>query len=426
MKRILVTGLVIALCGATSLYAQNNGRYVDDRYYNGSQAQEDADASARAEKKARQQRQNQDGTEQYNSSGSSRYDGYDGDAQSYNTNMSQYDDTYIDYDDDSYTTRMRRFNYPMAGVGYWGSVYSPYYYDPFFSDPFYSWGGWYRPGFRMGFGGGPYWNSCWGMSAWYGFGGFNYWGFPSYGYGWGGGFNNWGMGYGGYWNGYYNGLNDGRYSPYRRNVNYGPRGSVGVRTAGNYAPGRMNNRGANGMITPMNRVSNGNSRIGSIDGRANGIRLNENNRGVSRQAAGVERANGNVRTGDRRIENNRINLNNNAGNQRSFNVDGNNNRGTINRGQQVLQPTQQGERRGGLFNRGNSSPSRNVERGNSQPNNSYQRSERSSQPSRSFSQPAPSRSFSQPAPSRSSGGSFGGGSRGGSSGGGSRGGGRGR
>lgn len=395
MKRLMLTGLVIAFCGATALQAQNNDSYVDDRYYSGSKAQEDAKASARKEQKAKNNR-SEDGAEYYTSSGSSRYDGYDGSAETYNGSWSEYDDTYIDYDDDSYTTRMRRFNYPIAGVGYWGSVYSPYWYDPFYYDPFYSWGGWYRPGISFSFGwGGPYWNSCWGMSAWYGFGRFSYWGYPAYGYGWGGGFANWGMGYGGYWNGFYDGLYAGRYaSPYRRSVNYGPRGAVGVRTSGNYAPGRNGNRG-NGVVTPMNRL--GSHR--TIDNRAGNIRLNEQNTG---QAPSRERMAGRNQGRDSRVENSRINLNNGSEGQRSISVD------RDNRVSERYAPSPHSERRGGLFNRGNSStsaPRENVDRGSRTP------SAERHQPSRNYQQSTPSRSYNTPAPSRSSGGSFGGGSR---------------
>lgn len=418
MKRIWIAGLAFSLLGISASYAQGNGGYVDDRYYSGSQAEQDAKTQAKAEKK---QRQNDD-TEYYTSSGNDGYN-YDGDARSYNTASSQYDDSYIDYDDDSYTTRMRRFYYPMAGAGYWGSVYSPYWYDPFWSDPFYGWGGWYRPGFSIGFGIGPYWNSCWGLSAWYGFGGFSYWGYPAYGYGWGGGFYGWGAGYGGYWNGYYAGLYDGgRYNSYRRGVNYGPRGNVGIRSVGNYGPGRIAERSGNGMVTPVNgRINNNNL------GRGNAIRLNDGRRNAVRQQDG-NLSNRAISSGDNgRMAtpraNNRINLNNAT--QRSFEVDGGNR--AVNSGGQRAVQQDQPARRGGFFNGiFNGGGQRSVERSGGQ-RSFQQRSERTNntyQPSRSS---APSRSYSAPAPSRSSSGSFGGGSRsfgGGSGGGGIRGGGR--
>lgn len=393
MKRLLFAGLVMALFSGTAVFAQNNGGYVDDVYYNGSQAQQDAKAEAKKQKKQKQQ--NSDDAEYYNSS-TGNNDGYNtnGDAQVYNDSYSNGDDTYIDYDDDSYTSRIRRFYYPMYSAGYWGSVYSPFWYDPFYSNPYYGWGGWYTPGFSIGFGwgGGPYWNNCWGMNTWYGYGMFNSWYSPY------GGFGGWGGYGGGYWNGYYAGLYDGsRYnSGYGRGaVNYGPRGSRnGFTSVGSYGRNsgmRTSGRGTN-MVEPMSgrrSVQNmdrssviGSDRTMQVDAQRNNV----SGRGINRNDA--IRLDNNDRTSE---------INQNAPRQ------------------QEVAPV----RRGGFFgniirgnnNGGSMQRSNNVER--AQPSRSYE-VERS-QPSRSYtpSNSAPSRSFSSPspAPSRSFGGGGGGGAR---------------
>lgn len=410
MKRLIFAGLVMALFSGNAVFAQSNNSYSDDVYYNGSQAERDARADAKKQKK---QQQTQDQEEQYNSSTGDGYadnNNYDGNARVYNNSYNTEDDSYIDYDDDSYTSRMRRFYHPMYNTGYWGSVYSPFWADPFYSNPYYGWGGWYTPGFSIGigtgwgFGGGPYWNNCWGMNTWFGYGGFGSWYSPYYG-GFGG-FGGWG-GYGaGYWNGYYAGMYDGRYggggiyNPIRT-VNYGPRTNrVGLSSVGAYGrSARLTSvdRGTN-MVQPFSRSANG-SNVNNGNGRA--IQL-QNDNGMRSNAV-------------RGINSNAINLD--RSNTRVF--DGNNGSGRI---QQVQDNSGNATRRSGgffNFNRGNSS---NVDRSNSirsesnnnfsQPSRSFE--QRSAQPSRSFSNPspAPSRSFGNgggfSAPSRSSGG-FGGG-----------------
>jgi hypothetical protein len=418
MKRLLFAGLVMALFSGSAAFAQNNGGYVDDVYYNGSQAQQDAKAEAKQQKKQKQQ--NSDNAEYYNSS-TGNNDGYntDGNAQVYNDSYSDGDDTYIDYDDDSYTSRIRRFQYPMYNVGYWGSVYSPFWYDPFYTNPYYGWGGWYTPGFSIGFGwgGGPYWNNCWGMNTWYGYGMFN---------SWYGGYGGWGGYGGGYWNGYYAGLYDGgRYNNgYGRGaVNYGPRGSRnGFTSVGSYGRSssmRASARGTN-MAEPMSARRN----MGTLDRNATSVRSNDRAMQVDAQRNVSER--GINRNDAVRFDNN---------NDRAMQVDAqrnvsrdinrndairfnNNDRAVEVNQNAVRQQEVAPARRGGFFGnviRGNSDGG-NMQRNNNnveraQPSRSYQ-VERS-QPSRSFSSPsaAPSRSFSSPSPAPSR--SFGGGSGGG-------------
>lgn len=394
MKRLIFASLVMALFSGTTAFAQNNGGYVDDVYYNASQAEQDAKADAKKQKK--QQQSQQENAEYYNSSaGSDNSNSYDGNAQVYNDY--QNDDSYIDYDDDSYTTRIRRFNYPMMGMGYWGGVYSPFWNSPFYSNPYYGWGNWYTPGFSIGFGwgGGPYWNNNWGMNTWYGYGGFNSWYSPFGGYGGWGGYG------GGYWNGYYAGLYDGGYGNGYNNGGYGrgrtsaygPRGMrSGAVSVGGYGNrSRLEATGRNNMMQPVRgNMNNGNrdafqtQERRNVSGRGEAIRLNSANAGNRGEA---------------------IRLNDNG--NRNVEVNQNATRNNMEQSDRV-------QRRSGFFNRGNNVDQGSMQRSNnverSQPSRNVNMEQRSSQPSRSYSpSSAPSRSFSSPAPSRSSGGGFGGG-----------------
>lgn len=123
-----------------------------------------------------------------------------------------------DYYDDSYATRIRRFNSTNVGLSY--SYYDPYFVSPYWSygwsywDPYplypysgwsigwSSWSGW-NIGYSWGWGWGypygswyrPYYSYC-NPWAW------NYWGYPGY----------YGYGYGSYWHGYRDGYWDGYYT----------------------------------------------------------------------------------------------------------------------------------------------------------------------------------------------------------------------
>jgi hypothetical protein len=114
--------------------------------------------------------------------------------------------------DDSYATRIRRFNNTNVSLGYG-------YYSPFYTDPFWNYGFGYAPysGLNIGY------SSYYGWNAGYNFGfgfGYPYFGYnnrPFYGnywnpYGCYGNFGYGNFGYGGYspyWNGYYRGYYDG-------------------------------------------------------------------------------------------------------------------------------------------------------------------------------------------------------------------------
>lgn len=373
MNRLLLTsGIICAVWSPAALQAQDNGTF-DDVYYTGSQARKDAKNTAKQADVARSE------AEYYNSSaayGNSQEDFYSSDySGSY--------DSYIDYDDDSYTTRMRRFHHPMSGSGYWGSIYSPYWMDPFYSPM-----GWGYPGIRfsMSFGYGSYWGGG------YPYGGFyNSWGYPSYG--WGYPMYGYGMGgyYSGFWNGYYNGFYDGGYFNNHRYRNYGPRGARSPLYSGN--TGRQSQR-----VNPINRRLNTDPRGEERRGSALNQRMPQGNRTVERST-------------DRRIQV-----------ERPARVINNNNDLRVNKEQMRVQSGQQqiraerpaNNRNSGIFNRRQtpqrSTPQRTYEAPAT--NRSYQAPARQQRPSVSPSRSAPSRSFSAPSSgSRSSGSS--GASRGG-------------
>lgn len=275
--------------------------------------------------------------------------------------------SYIDYDDDSYATRMRRFSSPMVGVGYFGSIYSPYYYDPFYMNPFVGWGSWYRPGFSISFGVGPYWSNCWGTSMWYGYPSFG-WGpsfYSPWGYGMGyGGFGGYGMGfwdgyYAGYYNGYGNSYRNNRYHP-RNTVNFGPRGA---------RIGGINGRDLGARRTGPRPGLNTGRNARDIN---SSVRLNENPR-INERNTNRSINNNNSRNTNRRINNN------NSRNTRTV-------ESAPSRNNRNMQPSSP--------NRGNN---RSIDR------NIQQSPSRNSTPSRNFNNSAPSRNFnSSPSPSRSS------------------------
>lgn len=111
-----------------------------------------------------------------------------------------------DYYDYQYASRIRRFNQPVYGVGYYDNYYTNYYWyngNPamYGTSIYTSYNYWGNPGYGYGC------NSGWPSSYF----GISYgWGYPNYGYnnynpywGWGNGYSN------AYWQGYYNGYNNG-------------------------------------------------------------------------------------------------------------------------------------------------------------------------------------------------------------------------
>jgi hypothetical protein len=165
---------------------------------------------------------NYDNQSSYNKSGNNNSNNT-----SYTDNQNGYNNGYDYY----YTSRLRRFNRPYYGFGFFDPVYvDSYYYDPYLSsglsvliydNPYYSswnrfnrfnsfnyysgynnYGGFGNYGFGGGFGRGFGSGLGWG-------GGFNNFGWGGFNnYGWGSGFNNYGWG-GGFNN--YNGFNNWGY-----------------------------------------------------------------------------------------------------------------------------------------------------------------------------------------------------------------------
>lgn len=377
MKQFLITGLALMLSGTAAL-----GQYADDPYSNSGSNNDN-----RSSRYEQDQRYSQGNSSTNNDS---YYD--------------EYGDGYIDYDDDSYTTRFRRFNDVYAGYNYWSPVYSPYWAMPVYMDP------WFYSPYRMGWGmsigfsfGSPYWNSGWGMGNWWGYNSFSYWHNPYMGwgggFGYGGGYGGWGYGggygYGGW--GYGNGYAHGG-----RGINYGPRRNYGS-TVG--SP-----RGLSG-IRQNPGVAAGGGRDNYIR-RGMGVNPNNNNSRGSGVRNGVDQAprnNGYLR--DRPSGNNDIRIN--EGSRRTRDLNNNNTRDFNNN--RSPQPGRQNN-----FDPGRQTPSREMSAPRqSAPSRSFERS--SPAPSRSYTpSPAPSRSFNGGGNSGSRSGGFGGGSGGG---GGSRGGG---
>jgi len=160
---------------------------------------------------------------------------------------------YDDYYDYEYASRLRRFNNPVYGVGYYDTYYTntyfynynPYQYNVSIYNGYSCWGptttivqtyyggGWNNGwgnnnGWNNGFGG---WNNGWGYNNGWNNGWGNYYGYNGWNNGWNNGWGNngWGNGWGN--NGWGNGWNNnyagnGYYNPYDANsgsYHYGPR-----------------------------------------------------------------------------------------------------------------------------------------------------------------------------------------------------------
>ena len=207
MKRLVLVGFLLLGSGILS-YGQTDDIYATGRDQRGSQP---ADNHA----------SNQHGPE------SGDMDNY----QSYNN-----PDDYIDYEDDSYSSRINRFDNSFYNMGYYSTFYNPWWYNRYWVDPYWGYNPW-TPGISISFGIGPFWYGGWGWNTWYGYPGFySAWGYPYYAGGWYGGC------YGGYWNRYYAGYESGHY--YRNG--YGAYGPRQVYSMGNRVGNRL---GSNGFRT---------------------------------------------------------------------------------------------------------------------------------------------------------------------------------
>lgn len=116
-----------------------------------------------------------------------------------------------DYYDYQYASRIRRFNNPVYGIGYYDNYYTNYYWynqNPYYyGTSIYSSYNWWGPSYSCGpnFGFGMNYNYGWGNP---------YYGYNPYGY-------NPYFGYDPYMMGYYNGFNQGYYNGYYGYPHYG-------------------------------------------------------------------------------------------------------------------------------------------------------------------------------------------------------------
>jgi hypothetical protein len=132
---------------------------------------------------------------------------YNGDNYTINDN-----DDYYDYE---YASRIRRFNRPYYGFGYYDDCYTNYYwynYDPYYwgTSIYVSYNWWYpRPRFYWGWNSWTGWSAGWawgyGCAPYGGYYGYSYWNGYNHGY------------WNGYWNGYYDGLYGSNYYPHYYN-----------------------------------------------------------------------------------------------------------------------------------------------------------------------------------------------------------------
>lgn len=110
-----------------------------------------------------------------------------------------------DYYDYQYASRLRRFNNPVYGLGYYDNYYTNYYWyngnPAYYGASIYNSYNWWGPSYSCG----P--NFGFGMSYNYGYGN-SYYGYNPYGYNPYYGYNN------GYWQGFYSGYNHGYYNGY--------------------------------------------------------------------------------------------------------------------------------------------------------------------------------------------------------------------
>lgn len=121
-----------------------------------------------------------------------------------------------DYYDYQYASRLRRFNNPVYGLGYYDDYYTNYYWyngnPAYYGTSIYTSYNWWGPSFGYG-SYGPSWGFGVGYNWGYPYGYSPYYGYNPYGYGYDP------YGYNAYWNGYYNGFYSGLYgyNPYGYN-----------------------------------------------------------------------------------------------------------------------------------------------------------------------------------------------------------------
>jgi hypothetical protein len=235
-KGIIIAGIIslfLSACTSTKLT-----RYNDDVYVNPKEEKLERERLAAERKKKLEEeekkRQEELAAQKNNSDNQNPY--YK--DPEYNS------DDYYDY---GYASRIRRFNSPVYGLGYYDNYYTNYYW--YNNDPWM-----YGNSIYNSY---PYWGSgynCYpnnGLSISLNYGYNNWWGSPYYGsynpYGY------WNNPYNAYWNGYSNGYYNGYYGhPYGSNGGWGYFNSFdvnsGYKNAVTYAP-RGSHDGGNGMRT---------------------------------------------------------------------------------------------------------------------------------------------------------------------------------
>jgi hypothetical protein len=207
MKKVIIiagiTSLILGACTNTKL-----ATYKDDVYASPSEERLERERIA-AEKKKQQEEEARREQEELAAQKAKE------DANPIYKTPDYNKDDYYDYE---YASRIRRFNEPVYGLGYYDNYYTNYYWyngnPACYGTSIYNSYNWWGPSYGCN----PYGN---GVSVSFNYGYGNPYGYPygnPYGYGWNNPYNS-------YWNGYYNGYNNGYFNgmygyPYGYNYGY--------------------------------------------------------------------------------------------------------------------------------------------------------------------------------------------------------------
>lgn len=196
MKKVIIIAGVVSLA-LSSCTSTKNVTYTDDLYANPRQERLEKERLAAEKKKKEEELAKKEAEERAAELAAQKAKD---DANPLYKDPVYNTDDYYDY---QYASRIRRFNQPVCGVGYYDNYYTNYYWyngnPAMYGTSIYSSYNYWGPNYYSG--------NCWPSSYF----GVSYgWGYPNYGYGnynpyWG-----WGNGYSNaYWQGYYNGYNNG-------------------------------------------------------------------------------------------------------------------------------------------------------------------------------------------------------------------------
>jgi hypothetical protein len=205
MKKLIIVASVFSLmlssCGSDKLV-----RYSDDIYANPTEERQERARIAAEKKKQEEERAKKEAEERAAELAAQKAKD---DANPLYKDPSYSDDDYYDYE---YASRIRRFNNPVYGIGYYDNYYTNYYYyngnPAMYGTSIYSsynyWGPnysnyncWPSSYFGVGF--------SWGSPGYYSYNPYGYYGYNPW---YGGGYNN------AYWQGYNNGYANGYYNGY--------------------------------------------------------------------------------------------------------------------------------------------------------------------------------------------------------------------